>query len=54
MIEEIVYLQNMCLVSIQHHNPHVDTVRSNCYTRLHSNNGMYSYILYQRNLYHKL
>jgi len=50
----MLYLQNMCLVSIQHHNPHVDTVRSRCYTLLHLSNDIYSYILHQRYLYHTL
>jgi hypothetical protein len=54
MIEEIIYLQNMCLVSIQHHNPQVDTVRSRCDIWLHLNNDNYSYILHQRYLYHTL
>ena len=34
MKEEIICLQNMWVVSIQHRNPHVDTVRSRCYTPL--------------------
>jgi hypothetical protein len=42
MMEEIHYLQNMCLFSIQHHNAHVDTVRSRCYIPLHLNNDIYS------------
>jgi hypothetical protein len=46
MIEDIIYLQNMCLVSIQHHNPQVDTVRSRCDIWLHLSNDNYSYILY--------
>jgi hypothetical protein len=54
MIEEILYLQNMCLFSIQHHNAHVDTVRSRCYIPLHLNNDIYSCSLHQSYLYHTL
>jgi hypothetical protein len=54
MIEEILYLQNMCLFSNQHHNVHVDTVRSRCYIPLHLNNDIYSCTLYQRYLDHTL
>ena len=54
MIEEILCLQNMWVVSIQHHNPHVDIVRSRCYSWLHLNNDNYYYIIHQRYLYHTL
>jgi hypothetical protein len=50
MIEEILYLQNMCLFSIQHHNAHVDTLRSRCYIPRHLNNDIYSCTLDQRYL----
>ena len=56
MIEEILwfYIQNMCVVSIQNHNPHLDTVQSRGYTPLHLYNDIYSYILHQRSLYRTL
>jgi len=56
MIEGILwlYFQNMCVVSIQNHNPHLDTVRSRCYIWLYLNSDIYSYILHQRNLYRTL
>jgi hypothetical protein len=44
----------MCLVSIQHHNAHLDTVRSRCYIPRHLNNDIYSCSLHQRYLYHTL
>jgi hypothetical protein len=56
MIEEILwlYLQNMWVISIQNHNPHLDTVHSRGYTQLHLHNDIYSYILHQRSLYRTL
>ena len=56
MIEEILwlYFQNMWVISIQNHNPHVDTVHSRGYTPHHLNNDIYSYILHQRSLYRTL
>jgi hypothetical protein len=50
MLEEIIYLQNMRLFSIQHHNAHMDTVRLRCYIPLHLNNDIYSCTFYQRYL----
>jgi hypothetical protein len=44
----------MCLFSIQHHNAHLDTVRSRCYIPLHLNNDIYSCSLHQSYLYHTL
>jgi hypothetical protein len=56
MIEEILwlYFQNMWVISIQNHNPHLDTVHSRGYTSLHLYNDRYSYILPQRSLYRTL
>jgi hypothetical protein len=54
MIEDSIYLQNMCLVSIQHHNAHLNTVRSRCYIPRHLNNDIYSCSLHQRYFYHTL
>lgn len=42
------YFQNMCVVAIQNHNPHLDTVRSRGYIWLDLNNDIYSCSLHQR------
>jgi hypothetical protein len=54
IIEEIIYLQNMCVGSSQHHKSHVDTVHSRCDIWIHLNNDNYAYTLHQSYLYHTL